>query len=222
MPCSEHPYRDDPDIGSARDHHKPVQQNVVRPVVRRLRAAADENQSGTPPAGLLRQGGQLWHTACGCRTNTDVRAFREPLVDIKTARRRVEMRMLVSKGDHFVRYLDFRAAEVGDEFWSVAHTPYGNNITSIKHFLVTAVTKKLAVCAADDGEFLRLRRNSEQENCYLDGDPLFRQLMQDFSRQSTLSTIKTLIRDADIDDFDQEFLDACAAWVQRVRGHRRP
>ncbi|MHB1567440.1 MAG: hypothetical protein ACYCXG_12145 [Acidiferrobacter sp.] len=130
--------------------------------------------------------------------------------------------MLISKGDNFIRYLDFSAADIGDDFWSVKHAQYLHQVISIKHFVVTEITQKLTICVSDDGESLRLKKNSEQDSCYLQDDPFFQQLTIDFNRQSHINTIRTFVKNASNRDFDQELLDAFDAWAKRLRDHRRP
>lgn len=124
--------------------------------------------------------------------------------------------MLLSKGDNFSRYLDFNAATVGDEFWAVDHTSYRQSIKSIKHYVITSITGKFALCTSDDGDTLQIKMKTQQEDCYLENETYFQQLQINFKQSAQISALRRMVKDVDDSDFDPEFLRAFNAWAQRL------
>ena len=128
--------------------------------------------------------------------------------------------MLIATGNAYGKYLDFADAETGDSFWYVEHAPYGGMVTALRVYTVTEIHSKIVRCTAAAGRPLRLKRALPQENCYLDGDPYFQNILRSFQISAQVQAVKQWVKECATMDFDQEVIDAIMAWQKRVAAQK--
>ena len=124
--------------------------------------------------------------------------------------------MLMATGNAYGKYLDFADAEMGDHFWYVEHAPYSGTVTALREYAVAEVHSKTVWCTAEEGKPLKLKRALPQENCYLDADPYFQDILRSFQISTQVQRVKQWVKECETMDFDQEVIDAILAWRERV------
>ncbi len=126
--------------------------------------------------------------------------------------------MLRTRGNAQYRFLDFQEAEIGDCFYHVRHTPYGNQVCALDAGEVVGVDDGKIHCRLEgQAKLWRFRKTQEQPNCYREEDPLFQSIAIRFRQTERVERIKRWIQKAPIEAFDDPVCAAIEDWQR----HRR-
>ena len=125
--------------------------------------------------------------------------------------------MLTNRGNAMYRFLDFTHAQPGDRFYRVTHVPYSDTVRRIDLCEVSAIQHKRVVCRPlDSGKSWTFAQRSEQQHYYLPDDPFLLDLIQKGAMMRRVQHVKSWIKAADIQDFDETLIQAIEAWKKRI------